>query len=494
MRVLFVVSEVTYSEPLGVMQLSAVLKRAGHQTRMTVLKGHSPLEHVKSFRPDLLAYSTMSPDIGLFRYHDARVRETLNGGRSSVPRIMGGPHPTFFPQVLQELDLDAICIGEGDHAILRIVERLERGSGLDRIPNVLTRGGRDFEREIVRDLDSLPFLDRDIFYQAVPVYRSVGIRSVLTSHGCPYHCTYCFNHAFNEMFKGVGPILRRRSVDSVLAELKLLVRDYQPVRLIRFGDDTFVFKADEWLKEFVERYRAEIGVPFYCLMRSNTLTDEVARMLAYAGCRSVGMSLESGSEEVRNKILKRNLSDAVVRESFAVARKYGLKTFGNSMLGIPGTTVADDFHTVAVSRELKISVPTFGMFSPYPRTHLTDFAVQKGLLDPGNSDFQPYRRKTVLKGYTEEEKNIMLRLAYLGTFFCFLPDVCQPLMRIFVRLPLTGVYALANSFFMSYLLSTRIFPGTRPRSLFSMARHAWMATRYWLMVKGNEEEPRAASS
>jgi radical SAM superfamily enzyme YgiQ (UPF0313 family) len=441
------------------------------------------LEEVKQFEPHVIAYSTMSPDIGIFRSNDDAVKKFISDKYLSTKRIMGGPHPTYFRQVLKDFDLDAICIGEGDHAITKIVESLEKNIDLTGIPNILCRNSTDFTKQIIHDLDELPFVDRDIYYDAAPDYRDVGIRSILTSRGCPYKCTYCFNHVYNEAFKDAGAILRRRSVGSVMEELKFLVRNYQPVRIIRFADDTFVFKADRWLNEFVERYKEEINIPFYCLMRSNTLTEKVAKMLSCAGCKSVGMSLETGREEVRNGVLKRNLSDELVNKSFSIARKYNLKTFGNSMLGIPGTTLEDDFYTVEYARQLKISVPTFGIFSPYPGTELTNYAVQTGMLDCTSIDFHMYRHKTILNCYTEKEKDIMLRLAYLGTFFCFLPGWCQPLLRVMVRLPLSGLYSLLNSLLLSYLLSSRIFPGAHPRKLSLIVKHAWKATKYLMVLK-----------
>ena len=487
MKVLFVVSEIFYSEPLGVMQLSAILKSRKHETKLSVLSQNSLLEDVKQFEPHLIAYSTMSPDNRIFTDNDNLLRKHISDGSLSIKRIMGGPHPTYFQRALQDFDLDAICIGEGDNAILSIVEGLEKNLALMEIPNVLCRHGTDFKREIIRDLDALPFVDRDVFYEAAPEYRDIGIRSILTSRGCPYACTYCFNHAYNERFKGSGSILRRRSVDSVIIELEMVIKNYQPVKIIRIADDTFVFTADKWLEEFVERYKSEIDVPFYCLMRSNTLTEDVAKMLSYAGCKSVGMSLETGSENTRNNVLKRNLSDKLVRESFKVARKYGLKTFGNSMLGIPGTTLKDDFYTVEFARQLKISVPTFGIFSPYPGTELTEFAIQRGMLDRANLDFNMFRQKTVLKNYSEKEKRIMLRLAYLSTFFQFLPGWCQPLLKIMVHLPLSGLYSFLNSFFVSYLLSSKIFPGAHPKKLSQIARHIWRSTIYLMSLKKNDK-------
>jgi radical SAM superfamily enzyme YgiQ (UPF0313 family) len=483
MKILFVVSEVFYSEPLGVMQLSAILKNKGHQTKMIVLKRHSLIEHMKQFEPNVIAYSTMSPDIDIFKNNDNQIKKYLIANNLSTKRIMGGPHPTYNQKVLNDLDLDAICIGEGDYAIATIVERIDKNSDLNKIPNVLSKNSLEFEKEIIHDLDSLPFVDRDIFYEAAPEYRDSGIRSILTSRGCPYKCTYCFNHAYNKMFRGVGTILRRRSVDSVIKELKYIVKEYQPVKMIRFADDTFAFRADEWLKEFTERYRNEIGIPFYCLMRSNTLTDGVAQLLAHAGCKSISMSLETGNENIRNNLLKRDLSDTIVKKSFRIARKYNLKTQGNSMLGIPGTKLNDDFYTIEFSRQLMMALPTFGIFSPYPGTDLTDYAIQKGLLDPRNINFNTFQQKSVLNCYSEREKEIMLRLSLLGTFFCILPACFQPLLKVFVKLSLNNFFSVINSILLSYLFSKRMFPAAIPRNPRSIVIHACKSMKYWMELK-----------
>ena len=422
MNVLFVIADFFYSEPLGVMQLSAILKKRGINTKLNILKTDSLIDQVKAFNPQIVAYNTLSPDIDLFKKHDDLLKKYMSDTKKHIIRIMGGPHPTFFQDILKEMELDAICVGEGDNAIVEIVNRVEKNENLNNIKNIMTKNNDNFEKELISDLDKLPFLDRDILYDNYPDYKSIAIRSVIASRGCPYNCTYCFNHAYNKMFQSCGKILRRRSVDCLIEELKFIVKFYQPVKIIRFGDDTFVYNVDDWLIEFVKRYRNEINIPFYCLMRSNTLTEDVARLLSEAGCKSVSMSIETGDERIRNEILKRNLSDEVVRESFKIAKKYKISVHANSMLGLPGSTLEHDIKTIFFAKELKPTTPSFGIFSPYPGTELTNYAIKQGFLEPNYNQFKVFLEKSPLNCYTEKEKEIQIRLAYLGTLFCLLPN------------------------------------------------------------------------
>ncbi|MFA5070503.1 MAG: radical SAM protein [Patescibacteria group bacterium] len=474
MKILFVIPELLLSEPLGLMRLSADCKKYGHQTKLAVLKKDSIIQKIEEFQPVLIGYSTMTPDAPLFKEADELVQKWRRRTGRKVYRIMGGPHPTFYPEVLSELNLEAICLGEGDRAIIEIIKRIEKGENFSGIPNVMSQASKSVQLELIDNLDALPFADRDIIYEAAPYYRSAALRSFLTARGCPYNCTYCYNHLYNKMFGGCGTIMRRRSVANVIEEIKKVIREYPPVRFIRFADDTFVHQVDDWLKEFARRYKKEINLPFYCITRSNTITEEGAKILKEAGCHSIGMAVETGDEAVRNRILKRNLPNEVVIRSFAITRKYHFKTYGNTMLAIPGTTTKQDFDSFIFMKKLRLSAPTFGIFSPYPNTELTDYALQKGFL---KDKFTPtkYGLKSVLNNYTEDEKDWQIRLAYLGPLFCALPDFFLPVFKFLLKLKLTKFYIWIGSIYTSYITYAKTFPGILPRQpvkLFKIVRDA----------------------
>ena len=485
MKVLLVIGNIFFSEPHGVMALAAACRKSGHSVRMTTLTKHSLPSVLDEFEPDFIAYSAMSPEMALFQEADKTVLAYAAKRGKRLPRIMGGAHATHFPEVLDELGLEAICIGEGDFALPRMLERHAAGEGFEDIANVMTRFGpvEDIRKELISDLDALPFPDRSVYYQAAPLYRMLGLPGVMTSRGCPYHCTYCHNHALNRLFRGLGKIVRRKSPGYVIEETKRLIMDFGPVKMIRFSDDTFAHTIDDWLLEFLPRYKKEIGLPFYCLMRSNTLSDDMGRLLSEHGCISVGMSVESGDERTRNELLKRNLTDELVVRSFEVARKYGFKTFGNTMLALPGTTFEDDWRSFLFTKSLRMSVPTFGVFSPFPRTELTDFAVRTGLLAEGQDHSKGYTGETPLKNYTQKEKDMQVNMSYLGTLFCTLPDAFIPLYRLLVRARPNIFYKLAGIMFMSFKMAKDVFPVFFKRNVFFQLRILTESLRFGIAGK-----------
>jgi len=511
MKILYVISELFFSEPMGVMQLSSISRKNGHETRLVSLKDHSLAEMLEKASPDLVCYSVMSSDEYLFIEADKEIVSWINKNKKFVPRIMGGPHPTYFPEILSKMDLDAICIGDGDNAMATILERMESGSNFSGIPNVLARGDdvKDVEKELVHDMSALPFLDRELLYRDSPDLLQQGIRSFQTQRGCPFQCSYCFNHAFNQMFKQEmkGPgrgLMRRRSVDHLFEEIRYVIENFPVAKVLRFSDDVFLIRKDEWLEEFCARYPKEIGIPFYCLVRPDSLTEEVAKMLSDAGCTSLGMSIESGDELIRRKLIKRPVSDEVMKQAFHFTHKYKLPAIASSIMGIPGTTLEDDFNSFLYSKKLKPAAPTFAIFTPFSETELTRIAVEKGLLDNDNSLTATYRSKSQLNCYTEKEKEMQQRLCYLAPLFCYLPDFMIPILKMLMRFNLStksGAYftrmcGFVEATFNTYVIGRKIFPQSIPTNPIYFIKIGWRSVKYFFMSvrsQNKDQKPLADS-
>jgi radical SAM superfamily enzyme YgiQ (UPF0313 family) len=386
--------------------------------------------------------------------------------------------------VTDDFELNAICQGDGDRALPTLLNRIEKGENLEGIPNIALSSFGAEKKELVDDLDNLPFVDREGIYESAPYYKGCGLRSFIASRGCPYSCTYCFNHAFNKMFKGCGKLLRRSSVDNLISDIEYVMRNFPPVRVIRFADDTFAHKADKWLEEFSEKYASRIQPPFYCLMRSNTLTEETAYLLARAGCQSIPMSIESGVQSVRNNILKRNISDETLIRSFEVADKFGIKVLAATMIGIPGTTLEDDFKSLEFTRKIHPAAPNFPILTPYPGTEIWKYAVESNLLDKETDVYVSAHDLSVMKCYSKEEKETQLRITYLGALFCHVPRFFVPLIFKLIKSKISlKLCRLIGEPYQHYCWSTKIFPQAFPRKLKSLFYIVKDTFRTWAPVK-----------
>lgn len=383
-KITFVISEVKLHEQLSIMALSASLKEAGHNTSLVYFQ-NDPLNMdrivsaLKSDRPDFVAFSFMScvkdHYISLGNY----IKQHMD-----IPIIVGGPAATFDKDLGDVKAFDAICIGEGDLSVVGFVNQYNYGKGLLPLSNFIVKAenGEQLKGDLldlVEPLDKLPFPDRSIIYDKDDFLRNSKIKMFMSGRGCPYQCTYCFNHKYNKMYRGKGHIIRHKSVDYFLEEICKIKKD-NPMEGIIFEDDIFIINK-EWLAEFAEKYPKRVGLPYMCYVRPNLVTEEIAKLLKNSGCYSVRVAIECGNEPLRNRILKRNLSDEQILRSCQVLHAYGLKVGTINILGLPTETVENMKETLELNRACRPEHVSANMFMPLPGVDLTFFAIENGLLD-----------------------------------------------------------------------------------------------------------------
>ncbi|MFH1790725.1 MAG: radical SAM protein, partial [Candidatus Omnitrophota bacterium] len=424
MKVMFVVNDLGINEPFGPMILSSVLKEKGHKTALAVIQKEDAEKKILDWKPDMLAYSMMSVDMkDMKRFNDALRKKT------GIFTLLGGPHATLNRDCVEDSGIDAICLGEGEGPILDVVERLSGGKGVNGVPNIMVSGDPSLSvRGLISDVDAIPFMDRQIVYD-YPEMGRFGIKGIWTSRGCIFPCPYCFNNKINDIFKGTGRIFRRRSVDSVIREAAELKKNYR-VDFIRIQDDVFVYKADEWLKEFAARWADEIRLPFYCLLRSEYVTDDMAFYLKKAGCFSICMSIEAADDGVRMKMMRRNVTKEKLENAFNIFKKHGINVYANSMLALPFTTLDHDIASVDFAIKVKPEMPNFSIFMPYPGTDLGDYCVDSGAYDPAAETIDyGMRNVSPLNCFTEKEKRAQYNICQLAIVAVKLPALRDVIVR-----------------------------------------------------------------
>src|SRR5512146_2998774 len=250
---------------------------------------------------------------------------------------MGGPHPTFFPEVIGQAPLDGVCIGEGEESFPDFLGWLgTRGAPPDGWWIRRDRGRGPVERGRPRppvlDLDSLPTPAYDLLFDAAPGHARTPQKAFLATRGCPYRCTYCFNRTLNERHRPYGRLVRTHDPERVCDEV-LEVRRRWGLRLTWFLDANFV--ADRrWLEAFAATYRRRVGLPFMCKLRPERASERLVRTLVSANCTAVGVGIESGSERLRRDWLGRPAADADILSGCRRLKAAGLRVLSFTMLGI----------------------------------------------------------------------------------------------------------------------------------------------------------------
>jgi anaerobic magnesium-protoporphyrin IX monomethyl ester cyclase len=469
LHLLFVVKEID-NEPQGILLISSVLKQAGHRTSLVVATEEDPVEAALRLQPDVVGYTVYTGPHTWYLELNRRIRERLPG----VFSIFGGPHPTFFPEMIEQEGVDGLCIGEGEYATLELMNRLERNGGGESgrasrvrltdpaIPNWWFKLNGEILRNPLRplltgeELDALPFPDRALLYAAHEQSRRTKIKPFITGRGCPYDCAFCFNKAYSDLYGGQGRRFRRRSVDGVLQELKEVTSQYD-VRFVLFMDDTFILQ-DKWLREFMTRYKAEIGLPFWCQVRANLVTEDKISMFKEAGCVSVSFGLEAGNDHLRNAILNRNMSREEILGATEILRRHGVAFMTNNMLGLPTGSLATDLETLDLNIQCRPAYSNVFLFQPYPKTALGEWAYEQGWMAGSFDDLSgSVSDDTVIKFGSEAEKQQienLQKLLALGVEFPWL----LPIIRRLIRLPSNRLFWLAYKLWKGWAIKTRMFP------------------------------------
>ncbi len=197
---------------------------------------------------------------------------------------------------------DYVLIGEGERSLAELMDALTGRvsadlSGIRGLAYCDESGtlARTNSREFIRELDELPFpawdlVDMPRYERAWRSAHGHFSMNLVTTRGCPYHCNWCAKPIYGQRYNV-------RSPESVVAEMKLIKERYHPDH-IEFADDIFGLKPG-WIDRFAGIVNEQgVQIPFKCLLRADLVKEETAAALQRAGCRTVWMGAESGSQKI----------------------------------------------------------------------------------------------------------------------------------------------------------------------------------------------------
>lgn len=390
MKILFYYNSVYYP---GIALLSSFLKQRGHITELlfdpaigtnhymdvpilnNIISKKKLVNKAIRFNPDLIAFSFVTN-----QFQDMQVMGRLLKNELSVPIIAGGTHPTIMPeQVINENWVDIVCIGEGEYAISELLENIENKKDYTKISNLWVKDSvgeihKNKLRPLINDLDILPFPDYEMFARYGLINKRIDI---ITGRGCMNACTYCINSFKKQLYSGEN-ILRRRSPENVIAELKELKNTFNPSSF-RFLDDTFAYDVN-WLKDFGRDYKHFINLPFRCTLNPNVTKPEIIAALKASGCESVTMGLQSASYRIRSDIMNRYHTNEKIIEISDSLKKNKIKLSVDLIYGTPTETPSEMSETLEFCSKLKLHSVTPSFFYPFPKTILTEKCIEEGYL------------------------------------------------------------------------------------------------------------------
>lgn len=366
----------TWQDNLGILWIASVLKENGFEVEVFVDEKNTE-SLIKAFSPHVIGFSCVTGEHGWA----LKKIELLKHSKIKALYIMGGPHATFFPEIIKNSLLNAICIGEGEFAMLELAETLELKKSIYKIRNFWFNSDGKIIKNDVRpmksDLDDLPFPDRS-YYEKYPFLSSEPYKIFITSRGCPFQCTFCFNHVLHEIYGKTSRYIRRRSVENVIDEI-LHVNRIWGIEEIRFSDDHFALDV-KWLKEFASKYEKAIAKPYSINARADILDEEKITLLKKSGCRLVCFGVETGDETSRNTILNKKISNKQITKAASLLKKYKIQFLTSNIIGLPNETPEQAWKTIEINQKIKTDLPWYSMMQYYPGTIIYKEACAAGLI------------------------------------------------------------------------------------------------------------------
>jgi anaerobic magnesium-protoporphyrin IX monomethyl ester cyclase len=342
---------------------------------------------VRDFKPDIVGVNNLFTKQRQQAHKIYAIAKKIEAGTVTVA---GGAHPSVMPElVLSDPNVDFVVLGEGERTMVDLVRVIEGSKPVATLDGVGYR-----EKGLIKilpkinfidDLDSLPFPARHLLsmekYFGLPSShgdrRKKRFSPIITSRGCPAHCTFCSAYAV------WGRKFRARSPENVLSEIKH-IRNTYGIEEIMFEDDNLTLNPQRAGAIFdgMIREKFKIGWDTPNGIAAWTLSEDLIDKMKKSGCTSINFAIESGNQHVLDDIIKKPLNLEKVKPLVKYAQKAGLKVGIFLVIGMPHETkeqIGDSFRFAA---QLGIYTPHISIATPYPGSELYDYCVKNKCLRP----------------------------------------------------------------------------------------------------------------
>ena len=366
----------SYGPPLGLCYISAYLKMKGFNDVLGVDLNVDSIEDLKRLLTD-----NDNNIVGIYcatKSFDESMAIAKIAKKNGSIVIMGGPHPTLCPEeILQNENVDFVVIGEGEINFYKLVNALNENKSFEEIEGIGYKNNQremvvKYDNKFIKDLDLLPFPDRELFNPYN--YPSVAM-TIMATRGCPYGCKNC-----KPALDLICGKYRIRSVENVLTEIKdVIIGKYHYNSLHFVDNDLTVHK--KWITEFCNKIIGEkLKITWGCQGGTKTLDKDLMTLMKNAGCTNIGIGIESGSQRVIDEVIHKKIDLIDSKNVVDLANEVPIGIHIWFMIGIPLETKEEMLETVNLASSLNVTSIGFSIGTPWPKTGFYEICEKNDFL------------------------------------------------------------------------------------------------------------------
>lgn len=386
--------------PVGLCYIAALLEKKGHNVKV-----YSPDINTKAYKID---YSRLDDVYGAYlkqlqnEKHEAwqelkriileygpdiigitawttflastfKTAELCKQTKTDAKIVIGGPHATLKPDEIlkNSKHTDFVIRSEGEYVLLDLIDFLQGNKKKSEIPGISYKKNNRIihnkERQFIENLDELPLPARHLLIFPGK-YNPEDYGLMMTSRGCPYACSYCATAIWKRR-------VRYRSIDNIIKEIKHVMKRYK-TRQFTFKDDSFTLDKAR-IKELCKRIIQEkLKINWDCNTRVNLIDKDILKLMKRAGCNSIKVGIESGSERILS-LMNKQITKNQIRHAAELLRKSGIHWTGYFMMGLPTETKQEILETLKFMKEIKPDFASISTYEIFPGTSLFELGIKK---------------------------------------------------------------------------------------------------------------------
>ncbi|MFC2143110.1 B12-binding domain-containing radical SAM protein [Candidatus Aenigmatarchaeota archaeon] len=420
--------------PLGLCYMAAVLEKGGHEVRLLDCPvnnygSEDVVNEISKFNPEMIGIAALTSLSSITAKLCDMIKEKFPG----TTIMLGGPHATIMADELaKNTKADIIVRKEADGIINDIVNDLEKYKQM----KIVDAG-------LVDNLDDLPIPARHLLemekYSSLPnTYKDdPKTFQMVTSRGCPFTCTFCFDSHGK---------FRQRSVGSVMNEIRTL-KDVYKIKEIAFWDDILTLNK-QWTYDFCSEMEKE-NMIWSCYTRFDLVDQDLLYAMKKAGCWNIFFGIEAGDDKLLQNIKKR-MTVQQMTDAVKMVKKAGIEIRGSFMLGLPGETPELARKTIQLAIDLEPDYAQFSLTTPYPGTNIWDEYEKWGTLDKNFKNFHGWMPVFVPHGYNSREELLAMQKEAFKRFYMRPKYILKKILKVRsindIKRNIKGV-RMAKSFF-----------------------------------------------